>query len=78
MRAASAVCCVVVFEEHRCELALHVEGDVVGEHPQEHVRTDPVFCAMADRTDVQVGVEAPKGAFHVRERLVGRDDLGSS
>jgi hypothetical protein len=43
------------------EPGLHVPGDVVRQHPQEHVRADAFFGAVADRADVQVGVE---GAGH--------------
>lgn len=33
---------VVVFEQHGGQALLHVPGDVVGEHADQHVRADPV------------------------------------
>src|SRR5207248_4077520 len=68
---------VVVGEQDGRELGLHVPGDVVRQHPQEHVGADPGLGAVADGPDVQVGVEGPEGAFHVGEGLVGGDDLAA-
>ena len=65
---------VVVSEEHRRKRPLHVEGDVVGQHRQEHVRADPHLAAVADRADVEVGVERAKSPLDSGEGLVGRDD----
>ena len=53
-------------------------GDVVRQHPQEHVRTDRVLGAVADRADVQVGIEGPERPLHLGERLVGGDHLAPS
>ena len=37
---------------------------------------DPLLGAVPDRSDVQVGVEPPKGPLDVLQGLVGRDDVG--
>ena len=66
---------VVVGEQHGRQAGLHVPGDVVGEHPQEHVRADPGLGAVPDGPDVQVGVEGAEGALDVGEGLVGGDDF---
>jgi hypothetical protein len=54
---------VVVGEQQGREAGLHVPGDVVRQHPQEHVRADPGLGAVADGPDVQVGVERAEGPF---------------
>ena len=68
---------IVVLEQHRGEVSLHVPDDVVGEHAQEDVGADAVGPAMVDRTDVEVaGFEVAKAAFGVAEALVGEDEVG--
>ena len=67
---------VVVGEQQGCEPGLHVPGDVVRDHPQEHVGADPGFGAVPDRADVQVGVERAEGPLDLGQGLVGRDDFG--
>ena len=68
---------IVVLEQHRGEVALHVPDDVVGEHAQEDVGADAVGPAMVDRTDVEVaGFDVAKAAFGVAEALVGEDEVG--
>jgi hypothetical protein len=37
---------------------LQVPGDVVGEHPDQHVGADPLGEPVADRADEQIGVQA--------------------
>jgi hypothetical protein len=54
---------VVVGEQHGREAVVHVPGDVVRQHPQEHVRTDPLVGAVADGPDVQVGTESAERAL---------------
>jgi hypothetical protein len=44
---------VIVGEQDGREPALHLPGDVVGGHPQEHVGADPSLGAAADEADVQ-------------------------
>jgi len=66
---------VVVGEQDGCEPGLHVPGDVVRDHPQEHVRADPVLGAVPDRPDVQVGIEGAEGPLDQGQGLVGGDDL---
>jgi len=60
---------VVVSKEHRREGSLHVEGDVVGQHPEEDVGADPLFGPVGDRVNVQVGVEGAKGPLDTGEGL---------
>ena len=57
---------------------MQVPGEVVRQHPQEHVRPDPLFGAVADGPDVQVGVEGPERPLDLGERLVGGDDLAAA
>src|SRR5271157_3122209 len=45
---------IVVLEQHRGEVSLHVPDDVVGEHAQEDMGSDAMGPAMVDRTDVEV------------------------
>ena len=66
---------VVVGEQDGREPGLHVPGDVVGDHPQEHVGADPVLGAVPDRPDVQVGIEGAEGPLDLGQGLVGGDDL---
>src|SRR5208283_1390227 len=67
----------VVGEQDGREPGLHVPGDVVREHPQEHVRPDPVLGAVPDRADVQVGIEGAEGPLDLGQGLVGGDDLAA-
>src|SRR4029453_14691912 len=62
---------VVVGEQERREAVVHVPGDVVRQHPQEHMRADPLFGVVADGPDVQVGIEGAEGPLHLGERLAG-------
>ena len=60
------------------EPVVHVPGEVVRQHPQEHVRPDPLFGAVADRADVQVGIEGAERPLDLGERLVGGDHLAAA
>src|SRR6266699_3702194 len=51
--------------------SVHVPGDVVGEHADEHVGGDPVFEPVADGADQQVGVQAAEDPLDVFQGLVG-------
>ena len=75
-RASWAAGLVVVGEQDGREPGLHVPGDVVRDHPQEHVRAEPVLGPVPDRPDVQVGVERAEGPLDLGQGLVGGDDLG--
>ena len=68
---------VVVGEQQRREAVVHVPGDVVRQHPQEHVRADPGLGAVADRADVQVGIEGAERPLDLGEGLVGGDHLAA-
>src|SRR5260221_177298 len=62
---------VVVFEQDRGEALMHVPGEVVGEHADQHVGADPAGEPVADGADEQVGVQAAEDAFDVFQGLVG-------
>ena len=68
---------VVVGEQQRREPGLHVPAEVVRQHPQEHVRADPVLGAVPDGPDVQVGIEGAEGPLDLGQGLVGGDDLAA-
>src|SRR5208283_766967 len=68
---------IVVLEQHRGEVALHVPDDVVGQHAQKDMGADAMGPAMVDRADVEVArFEVAEAAFGVAEALVGEDDGG--
>ena len=72
-----AACLSSSGEQQGREAVLHVPADVVRQHPQEHVRADPVLGAVPDGPDVQVGIEGPEGALHLGQGLVGGDDAAA-
>ena len=68
---------IVVFEQHRGEVALHAPDDVVGQHAQEDVGGDAMGLAMVDRTDVEVArFDVAEAALGVAEPLVGENEGG--
>lgn len=70
MRAALGSLGGGAFEQHQRQAVLHVPGHAVGQFLQEHICADPLFAAVADQADVQVGAEPPKNPLDIRERLL--------
>ena len=68
---------IVVLEQHRGEVALHVPDDVVGQHAQKDMGADAMGPAIVDPADVEVArFEVAEAAFSVAEAVVGEDDGG--
>ena len=59
---------VGVVKQHRRQALTHVPFQVIGEHAQKDMRTDPIGQPVVDRADVQIdGLDAAKGStFHQR------------
>ena len=65
-----------VLEQDGGERLSHVPFEVVGEHAQEDVGTDPVGAAVVDGADLEVErLHAAEGGLHRGEGLVGADGL---
>ncbi len=64
---------VVVLEQHRGEVSLHVPDDVVGQNAQEDMGADAMGPAVVDRTDVEVArLEVAKAALGMAEARESR------
>ena len=66
----------VVGEQQWREALLEFEGDVVGEHAEEHVRADAVFEVVVDRADLDRVFHRSERALGHLELLVGADRGG--
>jgi hypothetical protein len=64
----------VIIEQQVREFLAHMPDDVVSQHAQEHLRTDPPGQAVMDGSDFQVDrFERAESALDVGEARVGLD-----
>ena len=66
----------VVCEQQFGEARLELEGDVVGEHAEEHVRADAGLEVVVDRADLDRVLHRSERALGHLELFVGADRGG--
>ena len=67
---------VVIVEQKRCESLAHMPLDVIGEHAEKDVGTDPIDQVMVDGADLEVnGLVAAKRPLDVAEVFLGTHRL---
>jgi hypothetical protein len=60
---------VVVLEQDWCQGLFHVPAEVVGQHPQEQVGTDPVGQPMPDGPHIEFAVEGAEEPLDRGEKV---------
>jgi hypothetical protein len=55
---------LMIVEQNGSQRLTHVPLEIIGEHAQQHVGTDPIGQAVVDRPDLKIdGLDGPERAF---------------
>src|SRR6478736_59693 len=67
---------LMIVEQNGSQRLTHVPLEIIGEHAQQHVGTDPIGQAVVDRPDLKIdGLDGPERAFGLAQALIEPHDI---